>query len=81
MSMQQTPAPPRRGRLPGSGYQRVDKPLHEEMHRRLQEQLEPTVEAAARAVADRAYGGGTLESKADRLARGYRRQFLSPTLA
>jgi len=36
---------------------------------------EPTAEAAAKAVASRAYGGGTPDSKADRLAR------LTPTIS
>jgi hypothetical protein len=65
----------RRGRTPGSGYQRVDRPLLEEMHRDLEALRQPTPEAAARAVAARAHGWGTFESKADRLARRYRQLF------
>ena len=80
MTVQESPTP-RRGRKPGSGYQWVDAPLLDEMHRLLVERIEPTPEAAARRVVDRAYGGGSLELKVDRLARGYRRRFLSPTLA
>ena len=70
----------RRGRPRGSGYQHVDAPLLEEMHRLLEARLEPTAEAAAKAVAGRAYGGGMWRSKVDRLAKGYRRQFYSATL-
>jgi hypothetical protein len=72
-----TEQPPmiRRGRTPGSGYQRVDHPLMEEMHRDLEALRQPTPEAAARAVAARAHGGGTFESKVDRLARRYRQHF------
>jgi hypothetical protein len=48
------------------------------MHRLLEEREVPTVEAAAKAVAHRAYGVNTKwQSKVDRLARSYRRQFLS----
>jgi hypothetical protein len=70
----------RRGRTPGSGYQRVDEPLLAEMHCLLRECRAPTPEAAARAVASHAYGGGTFEAKVDRLAKAYRRQFRSATL-
>jgi|SoiMethySBSTD1v2_1073268.scaffolds.fasta_scaffold06533_5 hypothetical protein len=80
MSIQEIQTPRRRGRPVGSGYQRVDKPLWQEMHRLLEECREPTPEAAARAVADRAYplhGGGSKASRITRLAKGYRRYFTS----
>ena len=80
MTVQEASAPRRRGRTPGSGYQRVDEPLIEEMRRLLEERAQPTPEAAAKAVADRAFGGGCWRSKVDRLARRYRRQFRSVTL-
>ena len=75
-----TPHVPRHGRRKGSGYQRVDEPLLKEMHRMLEERKAPTVEAAAKMIAHRAYGGGTKESKVDRLARRYRQQYFSVKL-
>jgi hypothetical protein len=67
----------RRGRKPGSGYQRVDAPLLEEMHQLVERCKQPTPEAAAKAVAERAYGNSTWQSKVDRLAKRYRQQFRS----
>lgn len=66
----------RRGRPLGSGsYEPLDAPLVEEMHQLMNEEpcLSPT--AAANRVADRAAGGGTVESKARRLAERYSQKF------
>jgi len=60
-----------RGRPRGTNYRRVDRALHEEMRRKLEQCEVPTKRAAARAVADKAYGEGTLDSKVTRLARTY----------
>jgi hypothetical protein len=61
----------RRGRPVGTDYRAVDGPLHEEMRALLQRRAVPTLTAAARSVAERAYGGGTAKSKATRLVRSY----------
>jgi hypothetical protein len=61
----------RRGRPTGTDYRIVDRPLHEEMRDLLTRRAVPTLTAAARSVADRAYGGGTSKSKTTRLVRSY----------
>ena len=61
----------RRGRPVGTDYRIVDGPLHEEMRDLLTRRAVPTLTAAARSVADRAYGGGTSKSKTTRLVRSY----------
>lgn len=63
----------RRGRTPGSGvYAPLDAPLLVEMGRLLAERTALSVHRAARLVAERAHGGGTIDSRASRLARAYR---------
>jgi hypothetical protein len=60
----------RGGRRKGSGsYDHHDKPLIDEMKTLIEEGKAVSAEAAARLVADRAKGAGTLESKAERLAK------------
>jgi hypothetical protein len=61
----------RRGRPKGTDYRRVDFPLHEEMRRKLEQCEVPSRTAAARSVADKAYGDGTPDSKITRLVRTY----------
>ena len=61
----------RRGRPKGTDYRRVDRPFHEEMRRKLDQCEVPTKTAAARTVADKAYGDGTRDSKITRLVRTY----------
>ena len=61
----------RRGRPRGTDYRRVDRPLHNEMRRMHQQCEVPTLTAAARTVADKAYGMGTRDSKITRLVRTY----------
>jgi len=62
----------RRGRTPGAGsYGPVDAPILAEMRRLRAEQPALSVHRAAILVAERAHGGGTVESKASRLARAY----------
>jgi hypothetical protein len=53
----------RRGRPRGTNYRRIDRPLHEEMRRKLEQCEVPSKMAAARTVADKAYGDGTRDSK------------------
>ena len=61
----------RRGRPKGTDYRRVDRPFHEEMRRKLEQCEVPSKTAAARTVADKAYGDGTRDSKITRLVRTY----------
>jgi hypothetical protein len=61
----------RRGRPRGTDYRRVDRPLHEEMRRKLEQCEVPSRRAAAITVADKAYGQGTRDSKITRLVRTY----------
>jgi hypothetical protein len=65
------PSTRRRGRPRGTDYRGVDRPLHEEMRRKLAQREVPSRMAAARSVADRAYGDGTRDSKITRLVRTY----------
>ena len=68
-----SPIPPQRsrGRPKGTDYRRVDRPLHEEMRRKLERCEVPSKRAAAMCVADRAYGSGSSDSKITRLVRTY----------
>jgi hypothetical protein len=61
----------RRGRPRGTNYLRVDAALHDDMRRMIEESAVPTLTSAARRVANRAFGSGTLESKITRLVRSY----------
>jgi hypothetical protein len=61
----------RRGRPRGTDYRRVDRPLHEEMRRMLEQCEVPSKRAAANSVVDKAYGQGTRDSKITRLVRTY----------
>ena len=61
----------RRGRPRGTGYLRVDAARHAEMRRMIEECIVPTITAAAKAVVDQAFGGGTRQSKITRLVRTY----------
>ncbi len=66
------------GRKPGSGsYARSDAILLEEMTQLVKTGTVASAEAAARMVAPKAKGGGTLESKATRLAKGYHKRYRS----
>jgi hypothetical protein len=60
-----------RGRPKGTSFRGMDAPLHDRMRRLLVEGAVPNLTAAARAVVERAYGGGTPESKINRLVRTY----------
>jgi hypothetical protein len=63
------------GRRKGQGsYEEVDQPLLSKMEQLLRDGKVVSSEAAARMVAPEAGGGGTQESKAERLARRYRKQ-------
>jgi hypothetical protein len=67
------PARKSRGKKPGQGsYAAVDAPLLCEMNELLSLGKAASAEDAARQVARHAYGGGTPESKAERLARRFR---------
>jgi hypothetical protein len=61
----------RRGRPKGTDYRRVDRPLHELMYRKIEQGEVPSRTAAARTVADKAYGDGTRDPKITRLVRTY----------
>jgi hypothetical protein len=67
--------PRRRGRPPGSGYEAADETLIEEMKEAIikDPSLSPT--KAAFTLAKRAPGGGTIESRAKRLAERYSAKF------
>jgi hypothetical protein len=52
----------------------LDAPLLLEMRQLLSEGKAASAEEAARQVASRAHGGGTPESKAERLARRFRKE-------
>jgi hypothetical protein len=66
----------RRGRPPGSGtYDKSDAPLLLEMSTLLKDGTASSVHAASMAVAGRAAGGGTIESKARRLRDAYNRRW------
>jgi hypothetical protein len=61
----------RRGRPRGTGYRKMDAPLHGEMRQLLEAQAVPSLTGAAKIVVPRAYGSGTPESKISRLVRSY----------
>ena len=62
----------RKGRPLGSGsLAKLDEPLLNEMHRKITAGEATSIHAAARAVADKANGGGTYDSKVRRLEKRY----------
>ena len=64
-----------RGKKPGEGsYERVDFPLLAEMKQLISSGKAASPEEAARQVASQAYGAGTVDSKAERLARRFRKK-------
>jgi hypothetical protein len=63
--------PRRRGRPRGTGYLHLDAPLHEQMREMLKQGLANSRTAAAKRLADRAYGTGTWEAKIRRLVRSF----------
>ena len=66
---------PSRGRSPGDGsFDSQDQALLEEMSELIASGEATSASGAATMVAGRAHGGGTIESKAKRLAGKYRRQ-------
>jgi hypothetical protein len=68
----------RSGRRPGTGSWAVaDGPLREEMHRLITDGVAKSPNDAAGRLAKQAQGGGTLESKQTRLAKAYRKRYLS----
>ena len=70
------PAPAKRGRPPKSGsYEKSDIPLIEEMRRLIGNGDAKLVWEAAGAVAERAEGGGVLESRRKRLAKRYSEKY------
>lgn len=63
----------RGGRREGSGsYERLDKPLIDEMQGLIDQGKAVSPEAAAKMVTAKAYGAGTIDSKIDRLAKRFR---------
>ena len=70
------PAPAKRGRPPKSGsYEKSDIPWIEEMRRLIGNGDAKLVWEAAGAVAERAEGGGVLESRRKRLAKRYSEKY------
>jgi hypothetical protein len=68
----------RSGRRPGTGsWDVADKPLLEEMHRLITDGLAKSPNDAARQLADKAKGNSIPGSKQTRLAKGYRRKYIS----
>ena len=66
----------RGGRKPGSGsFKHADEPLFQEMLKLIKSDAAASPEAAAKLVASRAKGSGTLESKVDRLAKAFRAKY------
>jgi hypothetical protein len=66
----------KRGRRKGAGsFEKLDRPILEEMRTTLRSGEFASPEEAARKFADKAHGNGTIESKAERLARRYRSTF------
>jgi hypothetical protein len=73
-----TPAPNKRGRgrpLGSGSLVTADAPLIEEMHRIIETNPTLSVTAAAMKVADRAEGGGLLDSRVRRLTQRYSEKF------
>jgi hypothetical protein len=65
----------RRGRKKGAGsFEDLDFPFLEEMALILEQGKAASPQEAARKVAEKAHGGGTLKSKAERLGRRYRKR-------
>jgi hypothetical protein len=66
--------PPQRpvGRPPGTGYATIDATLHEQMREMLEQGLVNSRTAAAKKLADAAYGAGTWDSKVKRLVRSFK---------
>ena len=65
--------PKKRGRKKGDGsYATIDLPLLEEMKELILSHRAASPEEAARMLAEKAFGSGSLESKAERLAKRYR---------
>lgn len=61
----------RPGRPKGTGYARQDAPLHEQMRDLLERGQANSPTAAAKRVAELAYGNGCWESKVRRLVRSF----------
>jgi hypothetical protein len=75
---QPTTIKPRPSRLPGSGsWRKADQPLLQEMQRLIDKGTAKSPHDAARRLADKAEGAGTLDSKQSRLGKGYRKLFLA----
>lgn len=69
-----TPEPHRGRKKKGDGsFDALDQPLLEEIATLLREKKAASVQEAARMVAAKAHGAGTLDSKATRLRRAYKR--------
>lgn len=67
-----------RGRTKGSGSLAPDdEPLLDEMEEKLKQREVASVQAAAQAVASKAKGAGTLDSRRDRLAKRFRERISS----
>ena len=60
------------GRPKGTGYGAIDAPLHEKMRIMLEHGEVNSKTAAAKQLADDAYGGGCRDSKVKRLVRSFR---------
>jgi hypothetical protein len=70
---QEVATPKPRGRKPGDGsYGPLDQPILEEMKELISLRQAASPEAAAKLLAGKAHGAGSLESKAERLAKRYR---------
>jgi hypothetical protein len=68
----------RRGKKKGAGsYEDLDAPLLREMESILKQGKAASAEEAARKVAEKAHGGGTAKSKAERLGRRFRKKAAS----
>jgi hypothetical protein len=66
----------KRGRRKGTGsFEKLDRPILDEMRTMLLSGKFASPEEAARKFANKAHGNGTIESKAERLARRYRSTF------
>jgi len=60
------------GRPKGTGYARQDAPLHEQMRYMLERGQANSPTAAAKKVAELAYGNGCWDSKVRRLVKSFR---------
>lgn len=70
-----TPVQPSRGRPKGSGLHKADEPFVQVMRQMVESGKVTGVTDAARRLAEFAAGGGTIESKAERLCDRYRRMY------